>query len=178
MRRGALIRLARRFRRAREGATAVEFGMVILPFMFMMFAVFELGMIFMIDSTLENAVIDTGRLVRTGQAQASAMTQETFKDEVCSRMTIFETPCEANLKIDVRTVTDFGSAPPDPMADGENFNDGETGYDAGSARELVVVSAWYKQTLLTPLLAQALSRLNDGSAWISATTAFRNEPFS
>lgn len=167
----------RRFRRARDGATAVEFGIIALPFIVMMFAVFELALVFTIDSSLETAVIDTGRLVRTGQAQASSMTQETFKTEVCSRMTIFESSCNERLKVDVRVITDFATPPPDPMEDGEAFSEAGLGYDAGGARSLVLVSAWYSQTLFTPLLKDALSRLGDGTAWISATTAFRNEPF-
>lgn len=174
---GGLRRFSRRFRRAREGATAVEFGLVALPFLMMMFAVFELGLIFMIDSSLESAVIDTGRLVRTGQAQASDMDQDTFKEEVCSRMTIFQAPCNERLKVDVRTILNFEEAPPDPMADGEEFNPEDLGYDDGAARSLVLVSAWYSQPLFTPLLKDAMSRLGDGTAWITATTAFRNEPF-
>jgi len=33
-------------------------------------------------------------------------------------------------------------------------------------------------TLFRSLLKDAMSRLGDGTAWITATTAFRNEPFS
>ena len=175
--RGSLHRFIDRFRQAREGATAVEFGIVALPFVVMMFAVFELGLVFIIDSSLESAVIDSGRLVRTGQAQASAMDRDGFKEAVCSRMTIFEDSCNARLKVDVRTIVDFASPPPDPLADGEEFSEDGLGYDDGSARSLVVVSAWYSQPLFTPLLSDALSRLGDGTAWITATTAFRNEPF-
>ncbi|RYF95889.1 MAG: pilus assembly protein, partial [Caulobacteraceae bacterium] len=71
-------RRARR-RGAREGSAAIEFAMVALPFCFMMFAVLEIGLVFVIDSVLENAVIETGRLVRTGRAQAQGLDATTFK---------------------------------------------------------------------------------------------------
>ena len=172
-----LTRFVGRFRRAQRGATAVEFGIVALPFAVMLFAVLELGLVFVIDSSLESAVVDTGRLVRTGQAQAASKDRDAFKEAVCSRMTIFEDSCNARLKVDVRTVTDFSAPPPDPMEDGEEFSEDGLGYDDGGARSLVVVSAWYNQPLFTPFLKDALSELGDGSAWITATTAFRNEPF-
>ena len=65
-------RLGRRHRtdarRAREGAAAVEFAMVALPFFVLLYSLIELGLVFMIDAVAENAVVDATRLVRTGQA--------------------------------------------------------------------------------------------------------------
>ena len=56
--------------RSRDGSAAVEFALVALPFCFMIFAILEVVLIFTLDSVLENAAINTGRLVRTGQAEA------------------------------------------------------------------------------------------------------------
>ena len=64
--------------------------MVGLPFLFMMFAILELGLVFVVDSVLENAVIETGRLVRTGEAQSQGLTAATFKTRLCARMSIFQ----------------------------------------------------------------------------------------
>ena len=47
----------------------------------------------------------------------------------------------------------------------------------GNAGDIMLVRAWYQHTLLTPFLAQGLSKLNDGKAYLTATTAFRNEPW-
>lgn len=170
-------RFAARFRRARGGATAVEFGIVALPFIFMMFAILELGLVFVLDTTLENAVIDTGRLIRTGQAQAAGMNQAMFATRVCERMSIFSADCASRLTVDVRVIPRFrNQTPPDPMAGG-NFSTAGLGYNGGGAESLILVSAWYRQPLFTPLLSQGLSRLNDGKAVLTATTSFRNEPF-
>lgn len=151
--------------------------MVALPFCFMMFAVLEIGLVFVIDSVLENAVIETGRLVRTGRAQAQGLNAATFKTSLCGRMSIFSSDCPARVTVDVREIPQFTNPNvPDPMAGGA-FNDSAVTYDAGAAGSIVIVRAWYKQPLLTPFLSQGLSRLNDGSAMLTATTAFRNEPF-
>jgi Flp pilus assembly protein TadG len=172
-------KLARRSRRelphAREGSAAIEFAMVALPFCLMMFAILELGLVFVTDSVLENATIEQGRLVRTGQAQAAGMTAAQFKSGVCGRMSIFAADCATRLSVDVRVIPQFNTVPPDPMANG-NFNEGGLTYSNGQPGDLVLVRAWYKQPLLTTFMAQGLSRLNDGTVRMTATTAFRNEP--
>lgn len=149
--------------------------MVALPFIMMMFAILELGIVFVTDSVLENATIETGRLVRTGQAGAQSMTADTFKTALCSRMSIFSGDCNSRATVDVRVIPQFATTPPDPMADG-TFNNGVLTYNNGAPGDLVLVRVWYRQPLLTPFLAQGLSQMNDGVTMLTATTAFRNEP--
>lgn len=168
-------RLQRDLLANRDGATAVEFALVILPFCFMMFAILEIGLVFVLDSVLENATINTGRLVRTGRASAQSMTSEQFKTQLCNRMSIFSGDCASRVHVDVREIPVFNTTPPDPMTGGA-FNAGALGYTNGAPGSLMLVRVWYKHTLVTPFLAQGLSRLNDGTAMLTATTAFRNEP--
>lgn len=149
--------------------------MVALPFILMMFAILELGLVFVTDSVLENATIETGRLVRTGQASAQSMTAATFKTSLCGRMSVFAPDCATRATIDVRVIPQFATTPPDPMDSG-TFNAGILTYNNGSPGDLVLVRVWYRQPLLTTFLAQGLSRMNDGAAMLTATTAFRNEP--
>ena len=161
--------------RASDGSAAVEFGMVALPFVLMMFAILELGIVFVTDSVLENATIETGRLVRTGRASAQSMTAGQFKTSLCGRMSIFAPDCTARATVDVREIPQFATTPPDPMAGG-TFNNGVLTYTNGDPGDLILVRVWYRQPLLTTFLAQGLSRMNDGAAMLTATTAFRNEP--
>ena len=149
--------------------------MVALPFMLMVFAILEIGLVFVTDSILENATITTGRLVRTGQASDSGMTAESFRTSLCSRMSIFSSDCVSRAQIDVRVMPQFATIPPDPM-DGGEFDEGVLTYSNGAPGDLILVRVWYRQPLVTTFLAQGLSRLNDGNAMLTATTAFRNEP--
>ena len=61
----------RRFARADRGATAVEFAMIALPFLALIFSVFELGMIFIGSSAVEAATVSAARQIRTGQLQTT-----------------------------------------------------------------------------------------------------------
>ncbi|HAJ02067.1 MULTISPECIES: TadE/TadG family type IV pilus assembly protein [Brevundimonas] len=166
-----------RFLAARRGSTAVEFAMVAMPFFFMMFAVLELAFVFVLDSVLENAVIETGRLVRTGQAESQGFNATQFKTSMCGRMSIFSSDCMAKVTVDVREIPQFTNPnPPDPTA-GSSFSEAGLGYDGGDPGSLMLVRAWYRHTLFTPFLEQGLARMGDGKAILTATTAFRNEPW-
>lgn len=160
----------------REGAAAVEFAMVILPFTFMIFALLELGLIFVVDSVLGNATIESGRLIRTGQAEAADMTAQEFRDQLCGRMSIFATQCDDRVSIDVRVIPAFGSPVPDPMSSGTSFDESQMDFNYGTFGSLVLVRVWYRQPLVTTFLGQGLSRLSDGNARLMSATAFRNEP--
>lgn len=152
--------------------------MVAAPFFFMLFAILELGLVFVTDSTIDNAVQETGRLVRTGQAQTSAMSAQTFKDEVCERMSLMATDCANRTTIDVRVIDQFKDVnPPDPMEDGETFNDQDLVFETGDPGSLILIRVWYEQPLITPFLREGLSRLGNGKMVMTSTTTFRNEPY-
>jgi len=171
-------RTATSFRKRRDGSSAVEFAMVAAPFFFMLFAIMELGLVFITDSILESAVTETGRLVRTGQAHAEGMDKARFKEEVCSRMSIFAGDCDERAFVDVREVASFAAAaPPDPMSDGIAFDEAKTGYGIGGPRSIILVTVWYEQPLVTPFMKKALASLEDGPMMMISTTTFRNEPF-
>jgi len=168
-----------RTRSARSGSSAVEFAFVGLPFFFMLFAIMEIGLIFVTDSILDNATSNAARLVRTGQATGSSMTGAQFKTELCSRMSIFSGDCAAKATVDVRALPQFRNAnPPDPIANGTSFDASGLTYISGQPGDLMLVRVWYEHPLITPFLAQAISQLDDGKTLIVATTAFRNEPFT
>jgi ABC-type transport system substrate-binding protein len=99
--------LFRRFAAARRGATAVEFSLIATPFLALMFGVFELGLVFMVSTTLDNATEAASRTIRTGQLQSGGGSAGTFKAAVCDNMTWLGSSCDDKLTIDVRTFPKF-----------------------------------------------------------------------
>src|SRR5580692_1890976 len=71
MRRFARLVSPRRFARHQGGATAVEFALVLLPFLALMFGIIETALVFFADQTLETAVANSARLILTGQTYSS-----------------------------------------------------------------------------------------------------------
>lgn len=167
----------RRRRRRREGSTAVEFALVALPFFILLFGILEIGLLLLVDALAETAVSDAARQVRTGIAQEQAMKPEDIKARLCANMSVFAGDCPDRAFIDIRVVKDFSKKPEgDPMATGV-FDPSVLTYEPGGPGDKVLVRVWYEQPIITPFIAQAVSRTSDHRVMLTTTLAFRNEPY-
>ena len=170
-----------RFARDERGAEALEFALLSFPFIALILGILELGMIFLISTTLENATMDASRRIRTGELQtAGGSVQTAFMNIICGEMTWMGTvtACEATLSVDVRTLTAFQNAAlPDPVTGGV-FNKSALTFVPGNANDIVLVRAYYPWTLFTPSLDGNLYQLGNGQTLIKSTATFRNEPYS
>jgi Flp pilus assembly protein TadG len=174
-----LMRGLSRFARAKRGAVAIEFGFVAIPFMLLTMGVAELGMIGLAQSSLDFAVNETARDIRTGDAQQSGMGQADFKTMMCDEMKSFlVVDCTANLHIDVRRFDSFqqAAAIASPIANNQ-FQPGGFIYDPGAPSDIVVVRAYYSWSTLTPMFENVFSNVASGERIISSTMMFRNEPY-
>jgi Flp pilus assembly protein TadG len=166
-------RLLARFSRARDGATTVEFAFVAIPFLLLVFAIIELGLVFLVSVTLENAVIDTGRTIRTGEVQTSGGTAATFKNALCTRMSWVGSSCASALSVDVRTFSGFSTTGAALSA----AKPASPCWDPGGPGSIVLVRAYYNWPLITPLLQTGL-QTSSGKRLITAASSFSNEPYS
>ena len=167
--------LTKHFVKSKDGAAAAEFAIVATPFFALMFAIIEVSLIYFGNISLENGMMEAARQVRTGQLQIAGGSEADFKDTICD----YAEPlldCSGGLYVDVRTFEDFGDTDfPDPLNGGEVstsfvFNPGVDG-------DVVLVRAFYVWDVKTPLMTSFLANMNDGRRLLSASAAFRNEPF-
>jgi Flp pilus assembly protein TadG len=93
------LRFAKRFRKDENGATAVEFAFVALPFFALLFGIMELAIVFFVNSALVNATSEASRYIRVGNFQACGGADE-FKAIVCENMKGLGN-CWKNVRIDV-----------------------------------------------------------------------------
>ncbi len=155
----------------------MEFALVSMPFFALLFMVLEIGLAFLISSSLETAIGDSGRLIRTGRAEAQGFDATRFKQDVCDRMNIFAADCASRSTIDVQTIARFDELPAEPaIVDGEL--QAQNCYNGGSPGDLVLVRIWYKQPMLAPFLNQGVLRLGPTAVMLKSSTAFRNEPWT
>ena len=167
-------RLARRFAKKEDGAAAVEFALVALPFLAMVFAIMETALVFFAGQTLETAAADSARLIMTGQAQTQGFNQAKFKEEVCKRVFgLFN--CAAGMQIDVRTYASFADVDSSKPVDANGNLKSNFTYNPGGPGQIVVVRLMYQFPVYVPQLG--LADLAGGKRLIMATAAFRNEPF-
>lgn len=150
--------------------------MVALPFFFLIFAVMQLALLFVVDSVLESATLQAARLIRTGEAFNRNLTPTQFKAELCSHMNVFSSECPDRATIEVRTIAQFRNQTlPNPIVNGQLPS--SPPYTNGTSSSLILIRVWYKQPLIAPTMFQAISRLSTGETVLSATTAFRSEPY-
>ena len=168
----------RRYRKSDSGVTAIEFAIVAPPFLALMLAIFEVGIMLFSEYVIEHGVAKAARMIRTGEVQTANMTVTEFKALVCGNLSGY-LDCETNLKVDVRKFVDFDavSLPPPLGADGE-FSEGIGGtYEPGAPYEVVVVRVYYAWSLFMPGMSH-MSNMSDGRRLLAAGAAFRNEPFA
>ena len=73
-----------RFRRNRRGSAAVEFALVAPLFFCMLFAILETAIVFFAGQLLENATLESARLILTRQAQNSGHDRSGLQDKICA----------------------------------------------------------------------------------------------
>lgn len=165
-----------------SGAAAIEFAIVAIPFLALMFAIIETAMVFFAGQTLETAVADSGRLIMTGQAQAQGFDQTKFKSDVCARTSgLFD--C-GKMAVAVQTYADFNKAGQDAdVANPNSLVDADGNfkalpYNQGSPCDIILVRVMYPWPIYVSLLGlNTLADMAGSKRLLLATATFRNEPF-
>jgi Flp pilus assembly protein TadG len=172
-------RAARHFVRRQDGAAAVEFGLVALPFLALIFAIVETALVFFANQTLEAAATESARLIMTGQAQSAGYTQSTFKDQVVcgylqAGVSLFD--CANGIEVDVKSYSSFSAINSTPPLNNGTLDKSQLAYTPGAAGDIVVVRLYYLWPIYVSLLGNHLANLG-GDRLLVATSVFRNEPF-
>lgn len=173
--RSVFVAFLHRFAGRKDGGTAVELAMVAIPFFSLVFAIFEVALIYLGTSSLDNGLTAAARQIRTGQAQSSNMTGAQFRQLVCDRITPL-LACDSRLVIDVRRFGSFGSIVVPPPLDGTGNFAGGNVFQSGAAGDIIVARAYYAWPLVSPT-SYIFSNMTGNQFMLSASTAFRNEPF-
>lgn len=172
------IKKTRRFRKDRKGSAAIEMSLVAWPFIAIMFAILEQGVVFFAEFSLEHNVAQAARQIRTGEVLEGGVTAAQFKqDLVCPNLPIM-LKCD-NLAVDVRTFTEFADIAgslDDPVNGDDEFSP-PNNWQPGNTLSVMVVRAFYEWDMLTPSVFTQMDTLANGNRLIAASMTFRNEPF-
>ena len=175
----ALWRLAKRFKRSERGVTVIEFAIVGPIFFALIGATIETSLTFFAGYALDAGVIETSRLIRTGQT-AYISSADNYRDALCDQLYgMFS--CD-QIRISVRQIPDFESFGMTEPLDAEtgawamesNFNGGET----IGGLETVMIEAYYKWPTFVNIPGLNAGQTADGKRLLAATHVFKTEPFS
>ncbi|KRB40513.1 MAG: TadE/TadG family type IV pilus assembly protein [Pseudomonadota bacterium] len=173
------IAFIRQFARASRGATAVEFALISIPLMLLMFGILELGLILLVTATLDTATDFAARNVRTGEFQENTGgTKDDFAKLVCRNMSWLKDDCIGSMIVESETFSTFANAGSAPPANPQSPNPTTNCWSVGNPEDIVLVRTYFKWPIFTPLMQPFLA--NDGahSRLLSSARIFRNEPFN
>jgi len=162
-----------------RGTAAIEFAMVGMPFMMMMFGMVAVGLHFYKTFTIENAIEQAARPIRTGEAQTAGLTKAQFKANFCA-YAMLTSECDGQVRINVQNyaLTDVITPPACTDAGGALVPPASEAFAMGAANRIVLVTICYDFTLagLIPFLQPGT--MGGGSTLIQASTTFKIEPYS
>jgi Flp pilus assembly protein TadG len=168
-----------RFRRNRRGSAAVEFALVAPMFFCVLFAILETAILFFAGQLLENATLESARLILTRQAQTSAMTEADFKQNLCDRIKVMFN-CQGNLGNLTVDITSFSPGASitisDPIVAGSFTGTFAYTLPPSGSPNTIVVRTFYQWPLFVTRLGYDIGNLNGGKRLLSATAAFHVEP--
>src|SRR5258708_3738244 len=154
----------------------------------------EAGIIFFAQSSLQNAVNDAARLVRTGQSACFSldannlcvgMTAAQFRTQVCDEVVALLQNCtvdaqgNSDLQFDVTAYPAgfTGVAHSSPLDAAQNLPN-MTAFNTGNACDVVLVRAYYRWPVFTPMLNFFLANMGGNKHLLATAAAFRNEPYT
>ena len=176
------------------GQAALQFALIAPAFFMLLMGTIEAGVIFFAQCSLQNAVNDTARLIRTGQSACysldsnnlcQTMTADQFRTKLCGEISSLLANCgndssgNSDLQFDV---TDHpggftGVSNSSPLDSQRNLSK-LTAFNTGSPCDVVLVRAFYRWQVFTPVLNFFLDNMNGSYHLLSTAAAFRNEPYT
>jgi Flp pilus assembly protein TadG len=167
-----------RFARTGQGATAVEFALIAPPFLATLIGIFQVAIFMFAQQVLQNAAVQGGRLMMTGQVQNNNTTQTQFATDICPMIQAVFT-C-SSLMVNVQNYADFASATASAPtltfnAKGQVTN--TWSYDPGTPGQVMVVQLIYEWPIVSGPFGYVLPNLGNGYVEMMGVSAFRVEPY-
>ena len=180
-----------RFRRSEDGAAAVEFAILAIPFFLLVFAIIETCLAFAAEQTLNYAVDKMGRQLRTGQltfntGESTDVTEAEFRTLLCDEVSMLFTcgpDVDDRLFVDLQTYSTFADIPTSYTITGGFIDDSDFDFNPGGTSTINVLRAFYTWEVITDLFRPYIANITatgDSQAnyfLIVATTAYRNEAY-
>jgi Flp pilus assembly protein TadG len=167
-----------RFLRDRRAATAVEFALVLLPFLMVLMTMINSALVLLAGQVLQTAATTAGRLILTGQAQTANFTAAQLKNSICASLTVMFN-CSNNLYVDVESFSSFSTISlPNATNSNGRVNSAGFNYSPGGPNSIVIVRLIYQWPIIAPGLTVGLANSANSTNTLIATVAFKNEPYA
>jgi len=173
-------RIARpgRFIRDRRGATVIEFAILALPFMLLIFAVLETTISFTAEQVMANTTDTLSRDIRTGRISPATTDEAAFREMICERLEVFVADGCPGLYFDLQSYPSFAAVPKSiPFSAPGVIDTSGFRYDPGGTGAINNLRIIYEWPVITNIMQSRIAGLADGKMMLYTTTTWQNEPF-
>lgn len=178
--------LLRRLLKRRDGASAIEFALLALPFFIIIFASFETFLAFSAEQVFANANEAMARQIRTGQIKA-ANGEAAYRKAFCEEIKILM-PCSTKeltqadkLFIHVESVPSYSAITKAVTLIDGDLDTSKFKFAPGGKQSINIVRAYYRWDIITDLVRPMITNVRsaDGSRsyLMVATVVIQNEDF-
>lgn len=161
--------------RSKDGAAAVEFSLLVMPFLIIIFGILDIALMFFVDGALDFALNKASREVRTGKASIEGWQLPKFKQRVCDDLAL-SFDCEDKLLVTTQVMHDFSSITLTNPVKNRALVVKES-FAAGDPGDYILIQAFLPWTSWLAPLGLETAHLEDGRYVLAATALFRNEPY-
>jgi len=161
-----------------RAATAVEFALLVTPFVVLVLASLQLSILFYAGQVLQSATMNAGRQLMTGADQQAGLTQAQFKTSVCNTAN-FLFNCN-NMMVDVESASGYSTLNTAPITltyDAKGNVTNTWSYSPGAAGDIVIVRVLYNWPVIAGPLLVGLADQPNGDHLLVATSVFKIEPY-
>jgi Flp pilus assembly protein TadG len=170
--------LARRFSRERKGSVAIEFGILAIPFIALIFAILESSLSFATQQLIANSVDRVSRDVRTGRLRAADLSGQKLHKLICTNIRLMAPDGCPDLTVDLNTYPTFADVPTKIPFNGAGDID-ETGFtvNPGGPSTVNHMRVYYRWPVMTDFMRKSMSNMPGGKTLLLTSATWRNEPF-
>lgn len=172
----------RGFIKNRDGATLIEFALLSLPFLLLVFAILESCISYASEEYMQNVTDEIARDFRVGKLRAGTVTQAQLRTRICDRMQIFVATGCPGLTFDLQNFSTFSDASTKAKwsIDGSGnivIADGGYKFAPGLAQSKNMLRVFYRWPVMTDIMKKKLTNLDDSTTLHFASATWQNEPF-
>lgn len=164
------------FYRKKDGAAAIEFGLLFFPFFLLVLGIIEIALMFAAAAVLEGSAHAATRVLRTGQAQQSGDALTMFEQTMCDSIGGL-IDCDGIIyEVLLSPDGSFSSLDVQPQYD-DDGNLISRGFDPGQENSVIIVRLTYNYEFITPYLSALVTGRSDNRVPLISTVSVRNEPY-
>lgn len=173
---GSMSAKVRRLLSCVRGVAMLEFSLLLMPFLVLLFAIVEVILTFTAQQILIDATSQIAREIKIGKLTSDNLSREVLIRRICSHIEVILSPNCSEIEVDIKSYDKFSAVPTSPPLNAVgDVNAGAFSISPGGTGSINHMQVLYRRKVLVDFVSQRLSTLKDGKILIYAADVWRNE---